>query len=190
MLREILLCVFMRLNKKDLLDELEKELRSQLLFVQNRVINCSREELLKSSPTGGWSIIQCLDHLNSYGVYYLPRIESALKKCRESDSEYYQSGWLGDYFTKMMSPDTSGKKYKALKGHIPSEAPEPSSVLSEFIRQEELLLSVITELRKKDIASVRVPISISPLIRLKLGDIIRFIVAHNKRHLLQAARNL
>lgn len=180
----------MKLKKKDLLDELEQELRNQLLFVHDQLINCSKEKLLKSSSTGGWSILQCLDHLNSYGLYYLPRIELALKKCKKSDSEYYLSGWLGDYFTKMMSPDTSGKKYKALKGHIPIEVPEPSRVLSEFIRQEELLLSFISELLERDPASVRIPISISPVIRLKLGDTIRFIVAHNKRHLLQAARNL
>jgi hypothetical protein len=41
---------------------------------------------------------------------------------------------------------------------------------------------------KVDIGAIRIPISISPLIRLKLGDTFHFLVAHQLRHLEQVKR--
>lgn len=180
----------MKFNKHKLLDELEQELQVQISQIKNNFMDQPGNVLMRSSASGGWSILQCLDHLNSYGLYYLPRIESALGKSLRSDGEFYKSGWLGDYFTRIMAPETSKKKYKAFKGHIPSEELDPSAVLTEFLRQEDLLLSFVRQARGIDPALVRIPVSISPWIRLKLGDTLRFIVAHNKRHLLQAAGNL
>lgn len=180
----------MKFNKYKLLEELEQELQSQILQVKNNFMDKSQSVLIRSSASGGWSILQCLDHLNSYGLYYLPKIESALGKSLRSDGEFYQSGWLGDYFTRIMSPETSKKKYKAFKGHIPSDILDSSVVLAEFLRQEDLLLRFVRQAKGIDPASVRIPVSISPWIKLKLGDTLRFIVAHNKRHLLQAAGNL
>jgi uncharacterized damage-inducible protein DinB len=37
---------------------------------------------------------------------------------------------------------------------------------------------------------VKVGISIAPFIKLKLGDVFRFMIAHQVRHILQAGRAL
>ena len=42
--------------------------------------------------------------------------------------------------------------------------------------------------KKINISKTRTAISISKIIRLKLGDTFRFNVAHNERHLLQAEK--
>lgn len=56
--------------------------------------NLPERELLQPSSTGGWSIAQCLDHLNSYGHYYLPKIQEGMKKSafRPSKDTFKSSG--------------------------------------------------------------------------------------------------
>ncbi len=179
----------MKLNKYELLANLETDVNEQILTVTDHYQNATSGILTRPASNGGWSVIQCLEHLNSYGDYYLPQISAALKKAYKDDNQIYTSGWLGDYFTKIMSPETGTKKHKAFKGHIPLANLDPEKVVSEFLRQERLLLEYLKQASNHDL-SVRIPISISKWISLKLGDILRFVIAHNRRHILQAQRSL
>ena len=180
----------MKLDKYSLIEELETELGNQIAQVKENFENAPEAILQNPSVSGGWSILQCLDHLNSYGLYYLPQISEALKTARRSDTANYNSGWLGDYFTKIMSPETGTKKFKAFKDHLPSKVLDSKRVISEFLRQEELLLNYLIDSKGVDMASVKIPLSIVPFVGIRLGDTFRFLLAHNRRHLLQAKRNL
>lgn len=174
-------------NKQQLIDNLEQQVDAHLQKAIKVYQNLDTDTLSKPSATGGWSIAQCLEHLNSYGNYYLPQIEKTLRN-NHSDSTTFTSGWLGDYFTKSMDPQ-EGKKMKALKGHIPATQLDSYAVVAEFIQQQEKLLVYLRQARKADL-DIRIPITITKLIRLKLGDVFQFLIMHDERHLQQANRNL
>ncbi|MGG7665126.1 DinB family protein [Dyadobacter sp. BHUBP1] len=178
------------IDKKDLLqrldDVVEQHISDAIALFQNR----DSEFLNRPSATGGWSIAQCLDHLNSYGHYYLPRTRDKLRASPPAKAEGFTSTWIGAYFTKMMDPKTGKRKYKAFKGHIPPSQLDSAKVVSEFIRQQEELLYLLRDGVDKDLDAIRIPISILPFIRMKIGDVFQFIIAHNERHLQQAKRNL
>ncbi len=180
----------MKHDKYKLIEALETEIRNQIAQVKENFDQVSETVLQSPAPSGGWSILQCLDHLNSYGNYYLPQIRDALKRAKKSNKSIYRSGWLGDYFIRMMSPETGTKKFKAFKNHQPEKVLDSRKVIDEFHSQQELLLGYLSEAKQLDIASVKVPVSISPLIGIRLGDTFGFLLAHNRRHLLQAGRNL
>lgn len=170
---------------KDLEDRVENSLNLAITTLQNT----DAHTLLRPSATGGWSIAQCLDHLNSYGNFYLPQINKALNRNPSKNFHAaFKSSWLGNYFTQMMLPG-SGKKYKAFKKHIPEKNLDAYAVVAEFIHQQELLAAYLKTARHKNL-NTRIPISISPFIKLKLGDVFQFIIAHNERHLEQARKNL
>lgn len=174
-------------NKRELLQFLEGRVRRHLDIAGSKFQVLDERLLLQSSPTGGWSIAQCLDHLNSYGDFYLPVIKQALESTRFSVDKQYKSGWLGAYFAKMMEP--SAKKYKALKGHIPLVSLDAHIVLAKFISQQQDLLKYLQLAEQADL-NTRVATSLSSMIRLKLGDVFKFLIAHNERHVLQALKNL
>jgi hypothetical protein len=179
------------LNKKDLLDGLEKRVENHLRIAIKHFQNLDPEILLKPSSTGGWSIVQCLDHLNSYGNYYLPLIKKGIEKHHGGENnKQFKSSWLGNYFTAMMEPSNKMKKYKAVKNHLPSASLDEHKVVAEFIEQQETLLKLLKESEDLDLNKVKIPISIMKWLRLKLGDVFRFIVAHDERHIQQALRNL
>ncbi len=178
-------------DKYELLFMLEHKVEAQLQDAIRIFQNLDETLLLRPSTSGGWSIAQCLEHLNSYGHYYLPRIQHSIEQAPEKNSgQLFKSSWLGNYFVQMMDPATSRKKYKAFRGHIPPPELEPYEVVGEFIRQQEMLLKLLNEAQRIDLNTLKIPLSISHWVKLKLGDIFGFIVAHNERHLIQAKRNL
>lgn len=141
-----------------------------------------------------WSANECLQHLNSYGRYYLPGIENALSKSKNNESStQFSPGWLGNYFAKLMMPPADGnvsKKMNAPKDHSPKTMIDSQLVISEFIDQQEKLLELLSTAIKFDLNKVKVGISVTPFIKLKLGDVFRFVIAHQVRHVLQAQRAL
>ncbi|MCW3106054.1 MAG: DinB family protein, partial [Segetibacter sp.] len=153
-------------------------------------------KLLRQPGEKKWSLAQCLEHLNSYGHYYLPAMEKAIETAKQkgwSSQEKYTPGWLGDYFTKLMMPGTDEKKMKKMSApanHSPVASLDSDKVLSEFIDQQEKLVSLLEQARKINLEKAKVSISIAKFIKLKLGDTFRFIIMHNYRHVLQAERAL
>lgn len=165
------------------------------LISQTKELLLTDEYLLQQNPAAGkWSAVQCIEHLNSYNRYYLPQIEKALLNGAYKNlpaQATYKPGWLGNYFTKLMKPGVNGEltsKMQAPKDHRPNMNLNAKKVLAEFIEGEEKLLSCLERAEKINIARLRVPISLSKWIKLKLGDTFRFLVAHQQRHMLQAMK--
>ncbi len=143
-----------------------------------------------------WSPAQCLEHLNFYGHHYLPAIENAIQAAKERNSipaAAFKSGWLGEYFTQLMLPQPGGglkSTMKSPKNAVPAAEPEPLATLAEFMEQQERMLQLLEAARAVNLMTTRVPISLSPWIRLRLGDTFSFVVAHNERHVLQLEKGL
>ncbi|RYU93677.1 DinB family protein [Emticicia agri] len=179
-----------KIDKIQLIECLENEVEKHLQKVIHIFQNLNETTLLQIPDNGSWSIAQCFEHLNSYGCYYLPQIKNALNKNTEhSLTNVFKGSWLGSYFTRMMLPSNT-KKYKAFKNHIPSANLNAHQVLATFIEQQETLLSYLKQARTIDLDKIRVPISIAKWVRLKLGDVFQFMIAHDERHIQQAERVL
>jgi hypothetical protein len=175
-----------------LLDQLQTETEAVLEHIVRNWQLISPDKLSRTPSAGAWSAQACLSHLNSYGDFYLPAIQRAIRKSGNGPSTGFHPGWLGNYFTQMMRTDAKGSpvtKMKAIKKHFPSDAESPDAVIATFIDQQEKLHALLGSARSISL-DTRVPVSIAPLIRLKLGDVFRFLIAHNYRHLHQAGRAL
>ena len=173
------------ISSQALLNYLEQTTERHIQKAIEDYQNMDAARLLKPARNGGWSIAQCLDHLNGYGRYYYPLIQQKLNEYTKT-GETYTGSWLGNYFVKMMDPDTGKRKMKAFKNHLPASNLDAHEVVSEFIRQQEHLLRLIYTSRKRDLNRIKIPISLTKFIKLNLGDTLRFIVAHNERHMRQA----
>ncbi len=183
-------------DSKTLLQQLHNDVSSLLNVLNTRIMPQPHAALLQPPAPGSWSVIQCLDHLNSYGRYYLPHLKAALDKGAHRGfpaAVKFKSSWIGNYFTNLMQPKPDGalkSKMQAPKDHRPVPQPDAAKVLAEFTAQQEQLLRLLERARQTDIGRVRVPISITKLIKLSAGDTFRFLVAHEQRHMLQALRAL
>ena len=175
-----------------LLESLKADTR-EIILATTHLLQEDPEALIQSPGPGRWSVAQIIEHLNSYGRYYLPAIESALKKQQSSHEETFKPGWLGDYFTRSMLPGKNGQvlnKMQSPKDHRPQAGIHSKPVLDAFLRQEQLLLELLEEAKRANISKIRIPISLSKLVKLKLGDTFRFLIAHHQRHFVQIKNTL
>jgi DinB superfamily len=171
----------------DLLESLKGDSR-QIILETTYLLHEDPKVLLQQPDAGKWSVAQILEHLNSYGRYYLPLIERSIDK-QYPPKEYYRPGLLGEYFTKSMLPKKNGQitnKMQAPRNHRPAMDIDNNKVIQEFLQQEHLLLDLLEQAAGVNIEKIRIPISISRFIRLQLGDTFRFLIAHHQRHFVQA----
>ncbi|RYZ36249.1 MAG: DinB family protein, partial [Sphingobacteriales bacterium] len=148
--------------------------------------------LFTQSPgPGRWSVLQILEHLNSYNNYYLPAMATALQKGRRNQvglNRVFRPGLLGAYFTRMMQPPANGqivKKYKAPADHTPAASLDETLTINKFIEGQNRLVDLIQQSAQTDMNKLKIPISISKWIKLKLGDTLGFLIAHQERHFIQ-----
>jgi hypothetical protein len=74
--------------------------------------------------------------------------------------------------------------------HIPDHGLDAQPELVAFIAQQHRLLVLLEKARTLDLGRTRVPISTTRLVRLKLGDTIRFFIVHEQRHFVQVTHTL
>jgi len=139
-----------------------------------------------------WSMAECLEHLNLYGDFYIPVIRDFISEHSDvHPRRVFQSGFWGNYFAKSMKVNQAGTpamKMKTFKDKNPIGMTIDRSVLERFIRQQENYLELLTLADRIDINLKGIPITITGLIRLRLGDALRFTIYHNERHWIQAER--
>jgi hypothetical protein len=182
-------------DNRNLLESLSIDV-SDLVAVLIRLRANDNIEWNVQPEAGKWSPVQIIEHLNSYNRYYLPEIRKALETGNKNHIKYnprFKSGWVGDYFTRIMLPGNDGKicnRMNAPKDHRPQIQLDTSKVLDEFMNAQQLLTAYLNEAAETDIAKLKVPISINRFIKLKLGDTFRFLIAHQQRHFVQLNNTL
>lgn len=137
-----------------------------------------------------WSILECLEHLNYYGDFYIPEIKKQLENNKHEASSNFKSNWLGNYFAKTMLPKGKLNKMKTLKSMNPIGSSLDKKVVDKFIQHQHEILNLLDHAKKVNLTKTKTAISISKLIKLRLGDTFRVVIYHNQRHMLQAKNAL
>ncbi|RYZ62000.1 MAG: DinB family protein [Chitinophagaceae bacterium] len=151
-----------------------------------------RNKLAYSPDKAKWSVVQVLEHLNAYNRYYLPRMEKELAVTTQAHSAWFDSGFWGEKFTKMMKPSNVYQvknKMKAMKAYTFSNNLNIDTVLKEFIGHQDKLLQLLELAKSRDLNNIRIATTLTKLVKLKIGDMFRFLIAHEQRHMIQA-RNM
>lgn len=165
------------------LHELTQQARKDVTLLKSK----SAEELnAKSNPTS-WSVLECIEHLNLYGKFYLPEIENRITQSKTTPRQIFKSGWLGNYFNKMIKVSNT-KKMKAVKDMDTTGSNLNPAVLDQFLKQLDWLDILLHKAEQVDLTRVKTSISLSPFVKLRLGDTLQFLVYHNQRHIAQAIR--
>lgn len=151
-----------------------------------RLQQLSTDVLNRHPDQGKWNALECIEHLNLYGDFYLPEISKRINNSGHPAEPVFKSGLLGNYFAQSMLPRETLNKMKTFKDKNPVGKNYDQSVLDRFVAQQHKLLELLDSARKVSLTKTKTAISISSLIRLRLGDTLRVVVYHNQRHLVQA----
>lgn len=177
-------------NTSDLLNTLMQENQQVILDSQHFKL-LSDESLSTKLHPKKWSIIECLEHLNMANGYYLEELQKTFQQTLPTHKEKFSSGIIGNMMVNNMKPIQRNNEIK-----IPMKMPtfatfmpkniENKQVLSIFFKHQEELISYIEKSKEVDIEAIRIRSAIGNILRFRLGDCYRFLVAHNQRHIQQA----
>ena len=177
--------IIMKFKTEELIAELIEQTRININKVE-KFREFSKKELNHKENIEKWSVLECIEHLNLYGDFYNPEIRKSIEKSHSKPSETFKSGIIGNYFVKTMLPKKKWNKMKTFKDKNPLGSSLSINVIDRFISQQKEFLELIEKSININLTKTKTAISISKLIKLRLGDTFRFIVAHNKRHIIQA----
>lgn len=174
----------MKIQSDKLIDELAEITNQHLEFAQ-QIQHKSIEELNFRKSPESWNTLECLEHLNLYGRFYIPEIHKRINSSKTIPQKEFKSGLLGNYFAKTMLPKEKLNKMKTFKSMNPIHKNLDKNVLDEFISQQKQMLELLEKSRNVNLQKVKTSISISKFIQLKLGDTFRVVINHNTRHIAQ-----
>ncbi|MFK8055259.1 MAG: DinB family protein [Saprospiraceae bacterium] len=169
----------------------------ELLAVQEQTIRFGESLKAKSDlalnarpAENRWSTLECLEHLNRYAAHYLPLLIAQAANAPSRKKEAYRTGLLGKPFALSLHPAKRAKTMSSPKNMNPIDSNLDRKVVDQFIVDQQQFQKVLQSLDGKSLRGSRVPVSIVPIVRLHLGDMLHTLVWHNARHTLQAEEAL
>jgi hypothetical protein len=176
----------------ELLSEVDSITRKNMEFIQKNLTKFSENQLKWKPNSISWNLLEIFAHLNEYARFYHAAFAYKIEitKFREPKSQFISSP-LGKSAWKSMklgNLNNIKRKFNAHRSFNPTVQTElvNGSDIEIFQEKQSELLELIEKAKSVNIQRVKVPIAISKLIRLRLGDALLFVVYHNERHMQQA----
>jgi DinB superfamily len=174
-----------RVLMQDLQDRLDAVIINIAIFE-----SLSFEKLCVKKSANTWSIAECIAHLNNYGNYYLPLIKNGMQANNTwpTNDTIYKSGIIGNWAAKSMQHSSKGiiRKMKSPYNMRPTENKITDEVLTIFKNQILQFKNIFASVDAFNINKKIIPISLMPIIKINMGDALRFCVYHIQRHIAQA----
>ncbi len=166
--------------------------RTELIKASSQTfLRLSDEQLHYRSAPDKWSITEIFGHLNIYQDQYIRTMLSHITLAPDLPSDRYNSSWVGDWIYEKVMPRADGTifKLKTTKAwNVSGRSLDARDALGSFQRKCDALDDILRHAATKNLQRIKIPFNSSSLFRLRLGDTLRMLVAHNERHLLQAQR--
>jgi hypothetical protein len=142
-------------------------------------------------PSHGWSVAQCIDHLNVTARTYLPKLDEgiadAIRRGLYGEGPF-KYNWFGRMFVRSQEP-TTRMKFKTAKVFMPAPSRPRQETIAAFRAYQVQFIDRLRQANGLDLARARVKSPAASFLRLPLGSGFALMVAHERRH-LQQARNV
>lgn len=139
-----------------------------------------------------WSVAECIQHLNITLQIYVPQLVSAVKNKHQftGQRQIFTHSFIGKLGVNSMSPKANNeipRKMQTFKKLKPKELEyEKREVLDNFLGFQNDIISVIEGTDNMSLEKPRIVTAAGSFLKMRFGDALHFIIAHNQRHVLQA----
>lgn len=176
------------MTQEKLLDELTEQTK-RVLNSTEQLKSMDLSRLMTKPNPKAWNALECIEHLNRYARFYGPEVWKRMNgsKPHVNDTKF-KPGILGNRFAEMMAPKENLKRMDTFKSMNPMDTSLNLETIEEFIQHQKDVLKQLKQARNYNLNKIKTGITISNLIKLKLGDTFRVVINHNERHLIQALK--
>lgn len=187
----------------DVLATFQSDLARQRRTVEDWRREHDDEALTRRPSPRRWSAIDCLEHVRRANGLYLKAMDRALTGAERRGKrpvEEFRPGAVGTFMRNTLRPRTeeptqdgrpkiarrmpTAGNFDPTKDAIP---PDPGRTIDAFLGQLDRMTELAQRLEGVDL-HVRTNTLLGPFLRLRMGDVARYLMAHTDRHLVQAER--
>lgn len=185
---------------KELLRELNR-LNARLSEIVARDFpNLSSDQLNWREQAEKWSIAECLMHLNYVADYYFPATDKAIKAAKAKKSkaqEKFTRGCLGHRYASKFRLSLDNQVKSKIESPLKYDPRSTSSstldgkkVIATFLEKQQTLQQMLQDAMSINIQKTRVYAALGGFVSIQLGDMLKILVYHTERHVVQAQRIL
>lgn len=166
--------------------------------VQNTFYFLEAEELNMQPANGGWSTLQCIEHINlTNALYikafeiYMPRVDKSGKASKSHSRSLAGRIMINNIQLKNGKVRYKMKTFNRLKplNEIDPKARLVEHVVFEKFNQDcQKLTELINDSVERDWKKIRIKGWFGKYATLNFGDAIAFVNAHTERHIVQAIK--
>ena len=183
----------MNINANQLIQQLAADLRDVMDETNQRIAEVEVVEYLNLPEADKkWSMLQCVAHMSLTAKVYVQNIGQALEKHQIKEGQYeFRSHWKGNWFTDAIAPDANAivkNRIRTMKSMYPKEVLDKEETLREFNEIHGQLLAHLEKARQYDLNKIKIATALGSIVKLRMGDAFRFVIAHAQRHVVQLKR--
>ena len=139
---------------------------------------------------GGWSVAECIAHLNLTSDAYLPRLREAVARGRAEGGAAparYRQDFLGWLIWRAVRPQTKMKS-KTSAAFVPTSTVPAKEMVAEFSRLQDEQIALTRQADGLPLGKLKIVSPFGPGIRYNVYSALTILAAHQLRHLDQAER--
>ncbi len=178
-----------------LIDKLQTITAENILFVEKKIPHLSESQLNWRPHSSSWSLNEVFSHLNEYAAFYHVSFKKTIEKTRyRIPTLNFISSPLGAAAWKSMKLGKAKnikRKYHAVKTYNPSLNPDlvKGNDWAIFLEGQKELIELMDNARSINLRKAKTALSVSKIIKFRLGDALSFVIYHDERH-IQQVKNL
>ena len=180
------------MTTSQLVSELRGITQTNIDLIRKKFSHLNDQQKNWRKDSESWSINEIFAHLNEFAHYYHNAFTTKIERTRFTEpKDIFISSPLGRSAWKSMklgNLKNIKRKFKAQRIYNPLIHSElvSGNDTETFESNQIELIKIIDKAELVNLRKVKVPISISKIVRLRLGDALLFVVYHNERHMQQA----
>lgn len=180
------------MTTQGLFNEIASITERNLNWMKSKFAKLSANQLNWKSNDLTWSINEIFAHLNAYSSFYnrafnekIDNTKHTKTKLSFTSSPLGKSAWMSMRLGKARNVK---RKFNAPKNFNPTINPSiiQDNALDTCIQKHEEFLQIIEKSVFVNLKRVKIPLSLTTLIKLRLGDALLFVAYHSDRHMEQA----
>ena len=179
-------------DSKELIDELMKLNTHLSEVVSERIIPLDESQKNWKPSQDKWSILECFAHMNKIYSFYIPTIKLKIEKKANLDpKEKFTSSHIGRTLYRSMQLNKANRPRRRLKSprsFNPKVSPDLITGKDDrdFLSYQKQMEQLLKDTFQVNLRKIKIPLSLSKVVKIRLGDALLFVVYHNERHVQQA----
>ena len=169
-------------------DRCAQDIKEARLRVQSLVNGLPPDQFTKQPEPGKWSVAECILHLNTTAQVVQSLMEKAIAEGRRNNSVGsgpFGIGFKGRLLYWIAEPPPKFRIRAPRNVRPPSQIDNPVKLLPDFLKAQDEWERLIRESAGLDLAKIKIGPRFSAF-RMRLAGVVPWMMAHQRRHLLQA----